>query len=278
MRRIGLVLKRSENQAISLGEKITSFLQESGKDVLLEPSQGELAAKWNATATERLTDEADLLVVLGGDGTILRAASLLNDKSMPVLGVNLGRVGFMAEVSPDEAISELASVMNGTAEFADRMLLQITLPNGKRVRVLNDAVIHWGGIARLIDLGIKMGSSREIELRADGLIVSTPTGSSAYSYAAHGPLIHPDVQGILLTPICPYIGLRRPLLIPPNVETELILTKGTDLTLTLDGHTNIILEEGQSIRVVEAPIRFIMVKSRARDYFDVLKEKKLGLV
>lgn len=278
MRRIGLVLKRSEDQAISLGEKITSFLQERGKDVLLEPSQRELAAKWNATATERLTDEADLLVVLGGDGTILRAASLLNDKSMPVLGVNLGRVGFMAEVSPDEAISELASVMNGTAEFADRMLLQITLPNRKKVRVLNDAVIHWGGIARLIDLGIKMGSSREIELRADGLIVSTPTGSSAYSYAAHGPLIHPDVQGILLTPICPYIGLRRPLLIPPNVETELILKKGTDLTLTLDGHTNIDLEEGQSIRVVEAPIRFIMVKSRARDYFDVLKEKKLGLV
>jgi NAD+ kinase len=278
MRRIGLVLKRSEDQAISLGEKITSFLQEQGKDVLLEPSQTELAAKWNATATERLTDEADLLVVLGGDGTILRAASLLNDHSMPVLGVNLGRVGFMAEVSPDEAISELASVMNGTAAFVDRMLLQITPPNGKKVRVLNDAVIHWGGIARLIDLGIKMGSSREIELRADGLIVSTPTGSSAYSYAAHGPLIHPDVQGILLTPICPYIGLRRPLMIPPNVETELILKKGTDLTLTLDGHTNIDLEEGQSIRIVEAPIRFIMVKSRARDYFDVLKEKKLGLV
>lgn len=278
MRRIGLVLKRGEDQAISLGEKIRSFVQQSGKDVLLEPSQQELAAKWNATATERLTDDADLLVVLGGDGTILRAASLLNDKSMPVLGVNLGRVGFMAEVSPDEAISELASVMNGTAEFVDRMLLQITLPNGKKVRVLNDAVIHWGGIARLIDLGIKMGSSREIELRADGLIVSTPTGSSAYSYAAHGPLIHPDVQGILLTPICPYIGLRRPLMIPPNVETELILEKGTDLTLTLDGHTNIDLEEGQSIRIVEAPIRFIMVKSRARDYFDVLKEKKLGLV
>ncbi|MBI5249278.1 MAG: NAD(+)/NADH kinase [Desulfomonile tiedjei] len=278
MRRIGLVLKRGENQAISLGEKINNFLHESGKEVLLEGVLHELAGKWKATATEHLTDEADLLVVLGGDGTILRAASLLNDKSMPVLGVNLGRVGFMAEISPPEAISALASVMDGTAEFVQRMLLQLTLPNGKMVRVLNEAVIHWGGIARLIDLGIKMGSSREIELRADGLIVSTPTGSSAYSYAAHGPLIHPDVQGILLTPICPYIGLRRPLMIPPDVETQLILKKGADLTLTLDGHTNIALEEGQAIRVVKAPIEFIMVKSEARDYFDVLKEKKLGLV
>ncbi len=120
-------------------------------------------------------------MVLGGDGTILRAAALLNTKSMPVLGINLGRVGFMAEVSPAEAITELNAAMDGTAAFVNRMLLQITLPDGKTARVLNDVVIHWGGIARLIDLGLRMGTSREIELRADGLIVSTPVGSSADS-------------------------------------------------------------------------------------------------
>ena len=112
----------------------------------------------------------------------------------------------MAEVSPAEAIAELESVMAGTAEFVKRMLLQITLPDGRTRRVLNDVVIHWGGIARLIDLGLRMGRSREIELRADGLIVSTPVGSSAYSYAASGPLVHPEIEGILLTPICPYVG------------------------------------------------------------------------
>ena len=178
MQRIGLVLKRSDEQALLLGEKIVSFLKEAGKEVLLEPSCQELAVKWSANATERLTDEADLLVVLGGDGTILRAAALLNTKSMPVLGINLGRVGFMAEVSPAEAITELKAAMDGTAAFVNRMLLQITLPDGKTARVLNDVVIHWGGIARLIDLGLRMGTSREIELRADGLIVSTPVGSS----------------------------------------------------------------------------------------------------
>jgi NAD+ kinase len=277
MQRIGLVLKRSEEQALLLGDKIVSFLQECGKEILLESSCKELAAKWNAKATERLTDEADLLVVLGGDGTILRAATLLNAKSMPVLGINLGRVGFMAEVSPDEAITELKAVMDGTAAFVKRMLLQVTLPDGKTARVLNDVVIHWGRIARLIDLGLKMGSSREIELRADGLIVCTPVGSSAYSYAANGPLVHPEIEGILLTPICPYAGLKRPLLIPPHLETELILKKGKDLTLTLDGHTTVELEEGQSIKITRGPFPFIMVKSKARDYFDVVK-KKLDLV
>ncbi len=277
MQRIGMVLKRSEERALILGEKINAFLKESGKNVLLEASLPELAKTWNAKATERLTDDADLLIVLGGDGTILRAASLLNDKSVPVLGVNLGRVGFIAEVSPDEAIPMLKSALDGRAQYVKRMLLQITLPSGKKARVLNDMVIHWGGIARLIDLDIKMGESRDIELRADGLIISTPIGSSAYSYAANGPLVHPDIEGILMTPICPYAGLKRPLLVPPHMNIELLLKKGEDLTLTLDGHTTVSLNEGQSIHITRAPIPFIMVKSSARDYFHVLKQK-LGLL
>jgi NAD+ kinase len=276
MQRIGLVLKRSEQQAIVLGESMNRFLKECGREVLVEPECKELAAVWNATATERITDEADLLVVLGGDGTILRAAALLNAKPTPVLGVNLGRVGFMAEISPDEAIPELKAALDGTATFVERMLLSVILPNGRTARVLNDLVIHWSGIARLIDLGIQMGESTEIELRADGLIVSTPVGSSAYSYAANGPLVHPAVEGILLTPICPYAGLKRPLLIPPHLETELRLKRGEDLKLTLDGHTSYPLEQGQSLRVVKSPIPFVMVKSRERDYVDVLKEK-LGM-
>ncbi len=276
MQRIGLVLKRSDQHAILLGERMNRFLRECGKEVLVELSCQELAAAWSATATDRITDEADLLVVLGGDGTILRAASLLNAKPIPVLGINLGRVGFMAEVSPDEAIPELKAALEGTAVFVERMLLHVTLPDGKTARVLNDLVIHWSGIARLIDLGIRMGESTEIELRADGLIVATPVGSSAYSYAASGPLVHPAVEGILLTPICPYAGLKRPLLIPPHTETEIMLKRGEDLKLTLDGHTSYPLEQGQSLRVVKSPIPFVMVKSRARDYVDVLIEK-LGM-
>lgn len=276
MQRIGMVLKRSEERALMMGEEISTFLRESGKEVLLEPSLPELARSWNARASEHLMDEADLLVVLGGDGTILRAAALLNDRSVPVLGVNLGRVGFIAEISPDEAIPMLKSVIQGNAEYVKRMLLETTLPGGKKVRVLNDMVIHWGGIARLIDLDIKMGKTPDIELRADGLIISTPIGSSAYSYAANGPLVHPEVEGILLTPICPYAGLKRPLMVPPYMIVELFLRKGEDLNLTLDGHTTVHLEEGQSVAVTRAAIPFVMVKSSARDYFHVVKQK-LGL-
>lgn len=276
MQRIGLVLKRDE-QAVILGERISRFLRQAGKEIILEPSCKELAAKWDVKSSESLTDEVDLLVVLGGDGTILRAASLLNSRTVPVLPINLGRVGFMAEVLPDEAISELQSVMEGTALFVKRMMLEVTFPHGKTARVLNDVVIHWAGIARLIDLGIQFGNAKELELRADGLIVATPTGSSAYSFAANGPLAHPDIEGILLTPICPYAGLKRPLIIPPDMETQLILKRGETFYLTLDGHTTINLDQGESLRIKRSPLPFVIVQSRARNYFDVLKQK-LGLL
>jgi NAD+ kinase len=277
MQRIGLVLKRGEERANELGKEVARFLKAKGKDVLLEPERADLAECWAVGVARRMCDEADLLVVLGGDGTILRAASLLNDRAVPVLGVNLGRVGFMAETSPEDALSELEAALEGTADYVRRMLLQVTLPGGETARVLNDVVIHWGGIARLIDFGIKMGDSRQIECRADGLILSTPIGSSAYSYAASGPLVHPEIEGILLTPICPYAGLKRPLLIPAHVETEINLIRGEGLTLTLDGRATVSMKAGQCIRIIRAPFPFVMVKSRARDYFDVLKEK-LGLL
>lgn len=276
MRRIGVVLKSAEDRAISLGEEISAFIRKKGKDVLLEASCQELARKWNARATDHIADEADLLVVLGGDGTILHAVHLLNDRPVPVLGVNLGRVGYIAEISPQEAIEELESVLEGKAPLVKRMMLQVTLPDGEAVRVLNDVVIHWGHRARLIDLGVRRGDAREIEIRADGLIVCTPIGSSAYSFAANGPLVHPEIEAIILTPICPYSGLKRPLIIPPDVETELVLKRGEELVLTLDGHRTVNAEVGQSLRVVRSPVPFIMVQSKTRDYFELLKEK-LGL-
>ena len=277
MRRIGVVLKSAEDRAISLGEEISAFIRKMGKDVLLEASCRELAQRWNAKATDHIADEADLLVVLGGDGTILHAVHLLNDRPVPVLGVNLGRVGYIAEISPQEAIEELRSVLEGRAPLVKRMMLQVTLPDGEAVRVLNDVVIHWGHRARLIDLGVKRGDAREIEIRADGLIVCTPIGSSAYSFAANGPLVHPEIEAIILTPICPYSGLKRPLIIPPDVETELVLKRGEELVLTLDGHRTVNAEVGQSLRVVRSPVPFIMVQSKTRDYFELLKEK-LGLL
>ena len=152
MKRIGIVMKASEEQARLLGEKITSFVRNSGHEVILETDCADLAEKWKVKASDSISDDADFLVVLGGDGTILYAASMLKQKSIPVLGVNLGRVGYMAEIHPYEAIDELKSVLNGSQVVVKRMMLNVTLPDGTSQLALNEAVIHWGGVARLIDL------------------------------------------------------------------------------------------------------------------------------
>ncbi len=276
MRTIGFVLKVGAPEAERAATELAAFLHEAGRTVLVENSQEALACDCHATVSHDLAVESDLLVVLGGDGTILRAASLLRDKPTPVMGVNLGRVGFLAEILPDHAIPAMQQVLDGTATYVNRMMLEAQLPDGRRVCALNELVIHWGAIARLMELDIRVGSSSAIELRADGLIVCTPVGSSAYSYAAYGPLAHPEVEGVILTPICPYAGLKRPLLIPAHLPIEIILRKGEDLTLTVDGHTRWALCPGQSIRITRAALPFVMVKSPGRDYFDVLKHK-LGL-
>ena len=277
MRGVGLVIKRSADQALDLAEQICGFLKQRRMRVIVEKSCSDLAGAWGAESSDNLADEASLIISLGGDGTLLQAAAQLNSRPIPVLGVNLGRVGFMAEIAPEEALDEIESALEGRSSLAKRMMLAVTAPDGKIRKSLNEVVIHWTGIARIIDMGITVGRSREMELRADGLIISTPIGASAYSYAAGGPLVHPEVEAILLTPICPYSGLRRPLLLPPDLPIRLFLSKGENFTMTIDGHTHITMAQGSSISVEKAPFPFIIVKSRKRDYFDVLGAK-LGLV
>lgn len=274
---VGLIVKRGADQALDLAEKICRFLKQRGIRIVFEKSCSDLASVWGAESCDNLADNVHLIVSLGGDGTLLQAAAQFNSRPVPVLGVNLGRVGFMAEIAPEEALEEIELALEGRSSLGKRMMLAVTAPDHKIRKSLNEVVIHWSGIARIIDLGIRVGSGRDMELRADGLIISTPIGSSAYSYAAGGPLVHPDVEGILLTPICPYSGLKRPLLVPPDFPIQLTLSKGENFTMTIDGHTHISMSQGSSIIIEKAPFPFIIVKSRKRDYFDVL-DAKLGLV
>lgn len=277
MQGVGLIIKKSADQALDLAEQICGFLRQRRIRILFEKSCSDLAAAWGADSSDNLANDADLIISLGGDGTLLQAAAQLNSKPVPVLGVNLGRVGFLAEIAPEEALEEIESALEGRSLLGKRMMLSVTAPDGQVRKALNEVVIHWTGMARIIDFGITVGTGGEMELRADGLIISTPIGSSAYSYAAGGPLVHPDVEGILLTPICPYSGLKRPLLTPPYLPIRLVLSKGENFTMTIDGHTRISMAEGSSVTVEKAGFPFIIVKSRKRDYFDVL-DAKLGLV
>ena len=205
MRKVGLVLKSGHAEALAVAEEISHILYRAGKVTLIEKPFANLSSNWDVHPTSSIADESDLIVALGGDGTILRVAALLNDKPVPVLGVNLGRVGFLAEISPEEVCSEVQSVIDGDYLPAERIMLEATLPDNRKVRLLNEVVIHWSGVARIIDILVKLEATRDIEIRADGVIVATPVGSSAYSYAAGGPLVHPDVEAMLITPICPYL-------------------------------------------------------------------------
>jgi NAD+ kinase len=277
MRKVGLVFKSGHEQALALAEQISHLLAKSGKEALVEDSFSDLPKSWNVQQTANIAGEADLIVALGGDGTILRVAALLNDKPVPVLGVNLGRVGFLAEISPEEACSEVLAAIEGKSILAKRMMLEATLPENNKVKVLNEVVIHWSGVARIIDIVLKLGATRNIELRADGVIVATPVGSSAYSYAANGPLVHPDVEAMLITPICPYLGLSRPLLIPADRTAELTLERGETFKVTIDGRVSRDLKLGDTIKIKKSSIPFVIVKSRTRGYFEAL-EAKLGLV
>jgi len=277
MRKVGLVLKRGHTQALALAEQISLLLSELGKEILVEESFCDLPESWGIHPCKNIADEADLIVALGGDGTILRVAALLNDRPVPVLGVNLGRVGFLAEISPEEACSELQSALEGKSILAQRMMLEATLPDNQKIKVLNEVVIHWSGVARIIDILLKLGATRDIELRADGVIVATPLGSSAYSYAANGPLVHPNVEAMMITPICAYSGLTRPLILPADRSIELVLERGETFKVTIDGRLSADLELGDTIGIRKSSIPFIIIKSRTRGYFEAL-EAKLGLV
>ncbi len=277
MRNIGIVLKRSEEKALKLGGEISRFITNSGRRIILESECADLVNKWKASTSANISDEADLLIVLGGDGAMLKAAHLINCKPTPVMGINLGRVGYMTEVSPEEAIVELESVLEGKFFKVERMMLEVEAPNKPTIKVLNEVVIHWGKTARLMDLDISFGSGPEFEVRADGLIVATPIGSTAYSFAAMGPLVHPDLDGIVITPICPYAGLKRSIVAPPDMRVDIDIRRGEDPTLTLDGHTTYSLAPGQKVGISKADVPFVMIHSKERDYFDILKEK-LGLL
>ena len=146
------------------------------------------------------------------------------------------------------------------------MMLEATLPDNQKIKVLNEVVIHWSGVARIIDILLKLGATRDIELRADGVIVATPLGSSAYSYAANGPLVHPNVEAMMITPICAYSGLTRPLILPADRSIELVLERGETFKVTIDGRLSADLEIGDTIGIRKSSIPFIIIKSRTRGY------------
>jgi NAD+ kinase len=221
---------------------------------------------------------ADLCVVVGGDGTLLAAARSLGGRPCPILGVNLGGLGFMTETGPEESADVLEDVLAGRYSIGRRMTLDAALVRGRRVvasqAVLNDVVIAKSALARMIELEVAIDGAEVTRYRADGLIVATPTGSTAYSLSAGGPIIHPEMTALLISPICPHTLTLRPLVVPATAAIEVTLaTPDSEVYLTLDGQVGHPLRGGDRVRVRRGAQPVLMVRSRRRSYYEVLRRK-----
>jgi NAD+ kinase len=222
--------------------------------------------------------EADLAVILGGDGAILSTARRLGTNQMPVIGVNLGKFGFLAGGSLAEFREQMGEVLDGHCAISQRMMLACWLERGRgesaEYLALNDVVVSRGALSRLVTIGLLVDGSRATTYNGDGVIVSTPTGSTAHSLSAGGPVLDPGLEAMVLTPICPHTLTNRPVVLPGGVEILLCAESApVDIGLTLDGQVYEELSEGDCVRIRRAPQTFQLIDLGLRTYYDTLREK-----
>jgi len=279
IRTVGILCKPRKEDLCSVLPPLVEWLRARKLNVLLDASAAESCSSLDkASAREKLASEADLLVVMGGDGTLLAAARLLGDREIPILGVNLGSLGFLTSVTLEELYPLLAVTLAGKHEISERGVLRAQmLRNGAAVegaRALNDAVVNQAALARLMDFDVHIDGNHVARYRADGIIVATPTGSTAYSLAAGGPIVMPDIHAFVITPICPHMLTNRPLVIPDSSRIEIAPEQqGEPVHLTLDGQVGFQLQPGDRVAIERAKTRVQLVRAAGKSYFEVLRSK-----
>jgi NAD+ kinase len=227
---------------------------------------------------EEIPSQSDLLIVLGGDGTLLSAARLVAELQVPILAVNLGSMGFLTTVPQDEIYQILEEIFAAKHRVSERVMLEARIVRGgaviRRQIALNDAVLNKAALARIMDVTLRVDGEYVITYKADGLILSTPTGSTAYSLAAGGPIIYPTVESFVVTPICPHTLTHRPLVIPDTAKIEIDFQAEDDAVfLTLDGQIGIELQQGDHIIVRKAQEKLRLVRPAKKTYFEILRNK-----
>ena len=277
IRTVGVAIKPGETRALAAVRDLAKWLAERRVRACFEP---EAAAAIGEVGVARaaMVREADLVVVLGGDGTLLSVVRAIEERAVPILGINLGTLGFLVEVSVDEMHAALASALAGEMTIEPRMRLEVRhVRAGRALRswlALNDAVITKGASARIVDLEARADGQLVTTYHADGLIVSTPTGSTAYSLSAGGPILLPGVPSLVLTPICPHALTQRPLVLPDSVGIEVIVhPRGGEVQLAIDGQEGAPLQEGDlvAVRRSEHPALLLVPPDHSR--FEVLRTK-----
>ncbi len=268
IKNVALFINKQKKGAPALGKKISSFLEKHKITVntSLEFENNEYLQK------------ADLVVSLGGDGTILALARQMKKRSVPVLGVNFGRLGFLTEVRPLEVMKELAACLEGNLLIEERMMLECHVRSEKqkidrRLMALNDMVISREGVSRLVAIDILISGHKLAAFRGDGVILATPTGSTAYSLSAGGAVVHPSVDSIMITPICPHASSMHPTVIPANERVTIAIRRergDARAILTADGQEIIEVDDSCSIEVTRFALPFKLMKSSKRNYYETL--------
>lgn len=276
IRTVGIVAKYQEPKAVQVVRWLVPWLKKRGKEVFVENGLGRNGAK--ACSKKEMAAKADLIISLGGDGTLLNIAPLVERPEVPILGVNLGGLGFITEVAVDEFESVLSKTLDGDYEVEKRMTLEVRVirkKNGRhKFRVLNDAVITKGARSRIIDLETYVGNDYLCTYRADGLILSTPTGSTAYALAAAGPILEPTLGAVVLAPICPHTLTNRPIVVPSDETIRVTLRSfGDTVILIPDGQPGVRLNNGDKVEARDYGMPVSLIKLPSRSYYEILRAK-----
>ena len=279
MRTVGVVVKPGSPEASAFAREVVAWLDSRGATTIVEAGDGHVIGARAVGGRDALLREADLVVVLGGDGTLLGVARAMRDRPVPILGANFGQLGFLTIFSSEEVIPMLERILSDRFTVSARMLLDVRALRGDsevaRNVAFNDVVISKGGaIARMIDLDTSIDGHFVCSYRADGLIVTTPSGSTAYSLSAGGPIVHPAVDVITLSPICPHTLTQRPIVVPDSVTVRVAAySPDNDVVVSFDGQESCKLENGDVVEVVTAPVRAPLVQCPDRSFYEVLRNK-----
>lgn len=281
MKKIAIIAKVHDPRCLGVAEELIGWLNQRGIAARVEEHLSkQLSQPSSAESAEssEVARDADFVVVLGGDGTLIAAARMIGPSEVPILGVNLGSLGFLTEITLDELYPSVERCLAGDFEVSQRMMLLATVQRAgeevERHRVLNDVVINKGALARIVDMETSVNGRYLTTFKADGLIVSTPTGSTGYSLSANGPIIHPALDSISVTPICPHTLTNRPLVVGADAQISIRIDSMDEAVfLTLDGQVGVKLVCGDVIQIRKSDHVARLVQSRTKDYFSVLRTK-----
>jgi NAD+ kinase len=279
VKRVGLVAKPDAAEAQRVVRQVVDWLGARGITVVLEKETAALVPSTSAATASKseLPGQVDALIVLGGDGTLLSMARAVGDLGVPILGVNLGGLGFLTATTLEEMLPALEALLAGGMAVEERMMLAARVvrggqPTGDYI-ALNDVVITKSAMSRIIDLAVSVDGRHATAYRADGLIISTPTGSTAYNLSAGGPILFPTMDAVVLTPIAPHTLSNRPIVLPGAQRIDVTLRVDQEVMLTMDGQVGVPLRERDVVEVQKARARIRLMRFDQKDFFSVLRTK-----